>query len=51
MDATLLAIAGDSTNTNTSVRGGVMRRMELLNGKLAWLVGDLHTSELPLAGM
>ena len=51
IDATLLAIAGDSTNTSTSVRRGVMRQMELLNGKLVWLVRDLHTIELPLVGM
>ena len=46
---TLMAIAGDSTNVNTGVKGGVMRRLELLlNRKLVWLVCDLHTNELPL---
>ena len=48
-DKTLWAIGGDSTNVNTGVRAGVMRKLELhLGRKLVWLVCNLHTNELPL---
>ncbi|KAG0718100.1 hypothetical protein GWK47_007861 [Chionoecetes opilio] len=48
-DKTLLAIGGDSTNVNTGVKAGVMRKLELhLGRKLVWLVCNLHTGELPL---
>jgi hypothetical protein len=48
-DKTLQAIGGDSTNVNTGVKAGVMRKLELkLERKLVWLVCNLHTGELPL---
>ena len=48
-DNTLLAIGGDSTNVNTGVNAGVMRKVELhLKRKLVWIVCSLHTNELPL---
>ena len=48
-DKTLRAIGGDSTNVNTGVKAGVMRKLELhLERKLVWLVCNLHTGELPL---
>ena len=48
-DKTLWAIGGDSTNVNTGVKAGVMRKLELHIGrKLVWLVCNLHTGELPL---
>lgn len=48
-DKTVMAIGGDSTNVNTGVKAGVMRKLELhLERKLVWLVCNLHTNELPL---
>lgn len=48
-DKTLFAIGGDSTNVNTGLKAGVMRKLELyLERKLVWLVCNLHTGELPL---
>lgn len=48
-DKTVWAIGGDSTNVNTGVKAGVMRKLELhLGRKLVWLVCNLHTNEFPL---
>ena len=49
LDKTVWATGGDSTNVNTGVKAGVMRKLELhLRRKLVWLVCNLHTNELPL---
>lgn len=46
---TLIAIGGDSTNTNTGWRGGVIQHVEKkLGRKLSWIICWLHLNELPL---
>ena len=45
-DKTLWTIGGDSTNINTGVKAGVMRKLRLHIGrKLVWLVCNLHTGK------
>ena len=51
-DDTILAIGGDSTNTNTGWKGGVISYVEeMLGRKLIWLVCNLHTNELPMRAL
>ena len=49
VDETVLVIGGDSTNSNTGWKGGMMTHLEeLLGRKCFWVVCLLHTTELPL---
>lgn len=49
IDKSLMAIGGDSTNSNTGCVGGSIHWVEVkLERKLNWLVCALHTNELPL---
>ena len=46
---TLIAIVGDSTNTNTGCYGGVIQHVEKkLGRKLSWIICWLHLNELLL---
>ena len=49
VDKTVLVIGGDSTNSNTGWKGGMLAHLEkLLGRKCYWVVCVLHTTELPL---
>ena len=49
VDESLIAIGGDSTNTNTGWKGGIIQFIEKkLEKKLMWIICALHTNELPL---
>ena len=49
MDETVLVIGGDSTNSNTGWKGGMLTHLEkFLDRKCFWVVCMLHTTELPL---
>jgi hypothetical protein len=49
VDKTVLVIGGDSTNSNTGWKGGMLCHLEqLLQRKCFWVVCMLHTTELTL---
>ena len=49
VDKTVLVIGGDSTNSNTGWKGGMLAHLDkLLDRKCFWVVCMLHTTELPL---
>ena len=49
VDVTVLVLGGDSTNSNTGWKGGMIAHLErLLDRKCFWVVCMLHTTELPL---
>ena len=49
VDKTVLFLSGDSTNSNTGWKGGIIAWLEkLLKRKVNWLVCQLHTNELGL---
>lgn len=48
-DSNLLAMGGDSTNTNTGYKGGSIHFVEVeLGRRLLWIICFLHCNELPL---
>ena len=49
IDQTLQFLTGDSTNSNTGWKGGIMAWLErFLGRKVTWIVCQLHTNELGL---
>ena len=49
MDKTLQFLSGDSTNSNTGWKGGIIAWLEkLLGRKVTWLICQLHCNELGL---
>ena len=49
VDKSVLFLAGDSTNSNTGWKNGIMAWLErFLGRKVSWLVCQLHTNELGL---
>ena len=49
VDKTVMVLGGDSTNSNTGWKGGMLAHLEkLLDRKCFWVVCMLHTTELPL---
>ena len=49
LNDSICVIGCDSTNTNTGIKGGVIRHLELSLGRpLQWFICMLHTNELPL---
>ena len=49
VDKTLQFLSGDSTNSNTGRRGGIIAWLEkLLGKKVTWLICQLHCNELGL---
>ena len=48
-DDNLWMVSGDSTNTNSGLRGGVIAFLEkLLGHKVHWIICQIHVNELPL---